>query len=914
MKKFFILALVCSAWCHLRAAVPLPAKDWIWIEAENPSAGNFPAPKDNPYRPGEFWESDPLSGGDWIGMKWTRFEEQPFLEYTFDAPAAETYQLYARKFFTFGNFRWKIDGGSWHETAISDSVPLDAVPFRETSERVSLDWFFMGGVAMEKGRHTLRVEPLAPNRVPAVEPPAFEPLAYDAFLFTPSPFIPKGKLKPGERYDVQSAEGFSMEPAPDSFRASPIDWRSLNEDFAGQNGGLVITDGRLEFRDSRAPVRLLGVNIGLGAFANAGSVDSLARFLAKKGFNLARFDLSYVIFGARGESGEIQLKTDAAQFDLLLRAIQALKENGIYTAITWDVRGSRDVLTEVWGELALPPDGRATVMRRSICPLLYFDPSLQNEYRKVWKSVLDAKLPDGGRLGADPALAFLTINQQASIFSEAFSPYEMVPPEQMPPIEKAFAKWLPGRMGGKSLASILKEWGGEAIRGDQPDDGRVGLLGSTQMAARRDARASDTARFLAETQAGFFKSMAGYLKDDLGYRGLVSTSNKLTGAPGALGWINAWSQEGGDFTERHGNFLPQFEERYGIWNAGTGSRYQDRSALRFDPLPRRKASRFDLPIRSLSYDDKPVFFTEMSWAMPNRFRSEMPLLATTLASLQQVPVLAFASISTSYWLGAATGDRTPFFTAATMGQMPAFAYAFRNGLLPEGPVVATLSMTEKSLFSMKPRALSENFDTQIDASLFDETTPPKGSPNPALWTTGRINVRLGAAPDSLESTPAGTITDSSIQAAGGCVKWDYKNGLFLVDAPSCKAAGGFLKKAGRIALGGIEIESDMEYGVICLVALDGQPVSSSKQILVQVFSEESNSESYAEGNPLKTIWSIGRPPTLAKNFSGQIRFLRPDADALVAHALDDNGYKTLTTGVGANLKLLPATMYYLIEK
>ena len=111
MKKFFILALVCSAWCHLRAAVPLPAKDWIWIEAENPSAGNFPAPKDNPYRPVEFWESDPLSGGDWIGMKWTRFEEQPFLEYTFDAPAAETYQLYARKFYTFGNFRWKIDGG-----------------------------------------------------------------------------------------------------------------------------------------------------------------------------------------------------------------------------------------------------------------------------------------------------------------------------------------------------------------------------------------------------------------------------------------------------------------------------------------------------------------------------------------------------------------------------------------------------------------------------------------------------------------------------------------------------------------------------------------------------------------------------------------------------------------------------------
>ena len=914
MKIFPIIALVCTGWFHVRADTnPLPAGDWIWIEAENPSAGNFPAPKDNPYRPVEFWESDTLSGGDWVGMKWTQNDKQPFLEYTFDAPAAGTCQLYARKFFTFGNFRWKVDGGSWHESEHPDRVPLDAVPFRETSERVSLDWFCMGGVAMEKGRHTLRIEPLVQDRVRPPGSPPFEPLAYDVFLFTPGPFNPRGKLKPGERYDIQSAEAFSMEPTPDLFRTSPIDWRPLNEDIAGQNGGLAITDGRLVFRNSREPARLLGVNIGLGAFSNAGSIDFLARFLAKKGFNLARFDLSYATICTRGESGEILLKTDAGQLSLLLRAIQALKENGIYTALTWNVPSSRNFLAEVWGEPVAATDGRTTVMRRSICPLLYFDPSLQDQYRKVWKSVLDAKLPDGGRLGSEPALAFLTINQQASIFSEAFSPYEMVPPEQMLPIEKAFAKWLSARGGGE-LATILGGWASEVVRGDQPDDGRVGLLGVAQMAARRDARARDTARFLAETQAGFFQSMTGYLKSDLRYRGLVSTSNKLTGAPGTLGWINAWSQEGGDFTERNGSFLPHFEEYYGIWNASTGSRYQDRSALRFDPLPGREAARFELPVRSLAGPEKPVFITEMSWPMPNRFRSEMPLLSTTLASLQQVPVLAFHSISSSYWLGAISGDRMPLFTAATMGQMPAFAYAFRNGLLPEGPVVASLAISEDSLFSMTPRMLSENFDTQLDASFFDETTPPKGSPHPALWTTGRINVRLGAPADGFETTPAGTITDSSIQAAGGCVKWDYKSGLFLVDAPLCKAVGGFLKQAGRIALGGLEIASDMDYGVICLVALDGQPISSSKRILVQVFSEEANSESYAEGNPVKIIRSIGRPPILVKNFSGQIRLLRPDADSLVVHALDDNGYKTFAAGIGGDLKLLPSTLYYLIEK
>ena len=917
MKNFPArLALLLLVFLSVRFAragdAPAVGDGWIWIEAENPSAGNFPAPDANPYRPVEFWENDLLSGGAWIGMKWTPADKPRFLEYTFVVPEAETYHLYVRKFYSFGDFRWKIDGGAWHEAGQSQHVSLDEVTYRESDERISLNWYYMGRDEIGKGRHTLRVEPVAHKAADSTAD--FEPFAYDAFLFTTSPFDPSGKLKPGERYGVQTAKAFSIEPGQDGFHASVIDWRALNEAFAGQNGGLGIEEGKLVFRDTHAPARLLGVNARLKAFANADSLVSLPRFLAKKGFNLVRFDLADAVAASRGEPGEIVLKPDPKMLDLLLRAIQALKENGIYSALTWNVKNSGTLFAEIWGVQPAGSDGRVRERNNSLAPILYFDPALQGTYRMVWKSVLDAKLPGGGRLGSDPALAFVTLSQQDSIFSESFQPYATLTPAQMLPLERSFAKWLPARTGGKDLASILKEWGGEEVRGDQPDEGRTGLLGTAQMASRKDPRARETARFLAEAQAGFFKSAADYLKNDLQYRGLISTSNKLASPAASLGWINAWSQSDGDITERHGNFLTHFEQNYGIWSAGIGARYQDRSALRFDPIPGHEDSRFDLPNRSLSYAGKPVFFTEMSWPMPNRFRSELPLLATTLASLQQVPVLAFNNITSSHWLNSLSADRTPAFTQATMGQMPAFAYAFRNGLLPEGPIVATLDLTEDSVFSMRPQVLDENADSQLDASIFDPPARSPDAPHPALWTTGRIVVRLGAGSDSFEAKPAGSITDSLVEAADGTVRWDYKNGLLLVDAPSCKAAGGFLKKAGRIALGGIEIASDMEYGVICLVALDGQPVSSSKKILVQVFSEEANSESYADGNPIKTIRSIGRPPILAKNFSGQIRFLRPDADALVAHALDDNGYKTFTAGIGGDLSLLPTTLYYLIEK
>lgn len=889
-----------------------PADDFIWIEAETPSAGNFPAPKDNPYRAREFWESDVLSGGDWIGMKWEDSSMQPFLEYTFDAPRSGLFQFYARKFYAFGNFRWKIDDGPWEHNPASDRF-LDSVPFRENEERIRLNWFHIGAAFLTQGRHTLRIEPLSPKES-GIPPHKYTPLAFDVFVFTPEPFLPNGKLKPGERNDVQTTSAFSMEPPADKFSPSGIDWLCLNGSFAGGKGVLALKDGRLVLRDSGDPVRLLGMNINIRAFANADSTTTLPRFLAKKGFNLARFDLAEVISASRTDAGQIRFQFEAAALDQLLHAIQSFKDNGIYTALTWNMKGSHGLLPLLWGENPVNADGRIQELRRSFSSLLYFDPSLRQSCREIWKTVLDARLPDGGRLGDEPALAFVTLNQQDSLLSESFAPYQTAPPEQMLPIEKAFAKWLASRPGFTDFPTLLKTWGGTPVKGDNPDEGRIGILGPAELATRPDTRSRDTAQFLAETQAAFFENMVSYLKNDLHFRGLVSTSNKLAENASVLGWINAWSQSAGDFTERHGNFLTHFEENFHIWNTSAGARYEDRSALRFDPLRGQETSRFNLPMRGLSIAGKPVFLSEISWPTPNRFRSEMPMLATTLASLQQIPVLAFNSLFTPYWQTSLTADRTPAFTPATMSQMPAFAYAFRMGLLPSGPVIATLDLTKDSAFSLRPQLLDENADTQLDAAQSAPGLLPDGAPHPAIWTAGRINVRLDATADRFEMTTPPAITDSSVEAAGDRVRWDFQTGLLVVDAPACKAVGGFLNRAGLIRFGGLEITSPMEYGVICLVALDGQPLESSKKILLQVFSEEANSGAYADGGTLKTIRSVGRAPILVKNLSGTVRFLRPDADSLIATALDDNGYKTLTAGIGSELHLLPATIYYMIEK
>ena len=80
--------------------------------------------------------------------------------------------------------------------------------------------------------------------------------------------------------------------------------------------------------------------------------------------------------------------------------------------------------------------------------------------------------------------------------------------------------------------------------------------------------------------------------------------------------------------------------------------------------------------------------------------------------------------------------------------------------------------------------------------------------------------------------------DKTITSSTGEIRWDYGNGFVTVNSPRSQAATGFLAKAGLIKLGDITIESHNEYGTIHVISLDGEPLSRSKKILIQAFTEE----------------------------------------------------------------------------
>jgi hypothetical protein len=136
-----------------------------------------------------------------------------------------------------------------------------------------------------------------------------------------------------------------------------------------------------------------------------------------------------------------------------------------------------------------------------------------------------------------------------------------------------------------------------------------------------------------------------------------------------------------------------------------------------------------------------------------------------------------------------------------------------------------------------------------------------------------------------------------------------------INAPKAQGVSGALKEAGVTKLPDLAIESPMELGHIVAVSLDDQPLASSRKILLQVMSEEKTSDFRTEpaSNRTLRIVNVGHDPWLVRNLEGTVRFTRPDAAQLKVMALDLAGNPTHDTTSGAEIRLRPKTMYYLIQ-
>ncbi|MCS7254789.1 MAG: hypothetical protein RMK18_12410 [Armatimonadota bacterium] len=857
---------------------------WVWWEAERVAATNFPSPERNPFAPLNEREAAVLSEGRWIGIT-GKYAETPFLEYEVTVPQTADYHFFVRKFWKHGPFRWRFDDQPWQEVPFEVSL-LDSEELRTF---IVANWIYAGQVHLTAGKHRLRIEQT--NKEGAA--------SYDCFLLINYLWVPKGKLKPNEKAKVQIAGWSPFDPDGDVFAQSPIDLRALNEKFAGEEGFIAVKGDRFIHSKTGEPVNFWGVNAGPDIVRLPKPfVDYLARHLAKLGVNIVR------VHGSVWQREDIR-KIDAEYLDKLFYFITAMKRHGIYTGLS--------IYFPLWLRLSEQRDGFSGYKDQHPFALLFFNREFQDIYKGWWRTLLTTPNPYSGTpLKDEPAVAYVELVNEDSYLFWTFN-YNNVPAAQMELLEREFAGWLERKYG--SLDEALKAWKGRKHQRDDFSQKRVGFLHLWEIFNQRDKRCQDTAEFLTKHQRDFFATMVNFIKGELGYKGLVVCSNWITADERTLGPLDKWSNLVGDFMDRHGYFGGTHKGERAGWAISVNDLYSDRTAL---TLPQYEKS-FSLPVMDICYNNKPSIISEVNWTPPNRFRAEFPVLCAAYGALQGSDGFFFFALSGPFWQR--TLSKFAIQTPTVMGQFPACALIYRKGLLKSADAVVKVEANLTDLFALKgvPVLAPINLD-ELRAKDIPEGGRVKveqlPSIDPLAFFVGQVALNIAEQVGAYEVADLSRFIDRDRQvvtSATGELVWDYGQGILVLRSKMAQGAVGFLGRVGRIELPDLIIEFNGEYGSILAVAMDDQPIRTSRRILVQVVTEEQNNgwQTAQEGNLLRII-QLGAAPLFVRQFSCTIMFRRNDASKCQVIALDTNGYPLKNIGNAARFSLIPEVLYYLL--
>jgi hypothetical protein len=871
---------------------------WIWVEGEKPTV--------NQMNRHPWWydqvKKDQFSGGDFI----SNFDEKKAgeAEYKFKADTAGDYEFWVRANPLMAKLSYSLNGEA--ETGIDlnqekrgeTNVAADGKP-----DLRFLAWSKVGKVKLKSGENVIRFRMTSQNSHHGY---------LDCFVLSTEPFQPRGLLKPDQLADetrnlaAESKGWLPFDPKPDSFAAnSGINLRFLNEKFAGEHGFITVTNGEFVRSADGQPLRFWAVN-GPPHDLKGPALRECARMLAKRGVNLVR-----IHGGIFDENGEPDLNKARQAMEI----VEAMKAEGIYSHFS------------IYFPLWLRPKAGNVWLKgyngsKHPFAALLFNPEFQEQYRKWWTALLTTPNPATSKtLLEEPAVAALELQNEDSFFFWTFSE-ENIPDPQLSLLEKQFGDWLTKKYG--SLSEAFQQWNQVKVKRDAPAEGRVGFRPLWAMFNEKRPRDQDTVRFLVELQSRFYRETIVFLRK-LGFKGPITPSNWTTASPEVFGPLEKLTYTTGDFLDRHGYFSCNHKGDSAEWSVRNDHTYSDRSAFRFDPEVPGKPKLFVHPAMDVHYDNKPSMISEITWNRPNRFRTEAPIYLAAYGALQHSDAIVQFALDGAHWNVKPGFWMQPWtlMSPAMMGQFPAAALIYRKGLVTTGETLARVALNTNDLLQLKGTPLPQ--DAALDELRLKDIpagteVKPGGRIDPLIHYAGRTDVVFTNGPGAVKladlrpwiNHAAQTVTSSTRELV-----LDYGKGVLLMNAPRAQGAAGLLKNAGgNVKTADLSIQTDLEIGAVIAVALDDQPLLTSTRILLQVMSEEKNSNFTTEtvSPGVKKIANVGTDPWMFREIRGTVAFSRSDAAKLRVTPLDFNGYPVGNSATGDEIKLQPGTLYYLIQK
>ena len=355
--------------------------------------------------------------------------------------------------------------------------------------------------------------------------------------------------------------------------------------------------------------------------------------------------------------------------------------------------------------------------------------------------------------------------------------------------------------------------------------------------------------------------------------------------------------------DRHGYFGGKHDGPRANYSVSKGDTFTDRSGLT-DPE--------ELPIQINQVENYPHIISEIGWTNPNRFKAEFPFLCATYGSLQGMDGYFLFALNSAHW---ETGvKKFPFSVPTILGQSPANALIYRNGYIKEAKPIVQESLGLKDLYDFKGAAA-------VTAPNTDPVRNPGRKTHritnidPLSFYVGKVTRRFTPGTTRRSIKNIGKYIDREkriVKSNTGELTWDYGQGVVVLNTPCAQGAAGFLRRADRIALKDIEIESENEYAVLLAVSLDGAPLSKAKEILLQVGTEEQFFGWKTSGHEIR---DLGGLPINVRNTRITVTFRKGKRFQEIA-ILDANGHVRSvqpTTSSGSKLRLvLPADSLYTI--
>lgn len=903
-RSILLLALALSA------NISLSALNYVWIEGEDYTDSSHDV--DGRFKPENDAQAALFSEGKWLNGVYEDMEEgEAFAEYEFNVEKTGNYTFYMRKFWHHGPFRWKIDDGKWNVIDYSPNF-IDEVNIRRFVEAT---WVEAGSTDLSRGEHTLRIEMLKR------EHNISRGFGIDAMIFSDMYIQPKGKTKP-EDQEAKAMEGmFAFDPPPEGFEDDSVfDLSYLNEDVAGQDG-YMYADGEDLYLGSGEKVRLWGVNLENKSLGYP-TLKHMAKLYAKRGVNIVR--LFWPLF-QRSSPDEI----DAIDENLLQSyhsAIAAFKEEGIYIKITPYFHSWMTVKKAwEWEQYDMTHTGHMTL-------LLFFVEKFQKVYKARVKKLMNTVNPRTGlSLAEDPALAVFQIQEEDSFFysfhpimlkskfAEDFSQlYGEFLLDKYGSVEAIYDSWdmnpddikavhdYEKRKKAYDKAIAKGEWWAQNPAftfSDRPEEKTFGFVSTMHLAKIHNAkgvseqRIADQLEFFRTLMLDFNTEMRKFLREEIGYQGMISSCNWKGGQEANLYDLERSTYLNDDVIDKHHYFAVPHndpDQDHGkVLDVEERDSYSHISAL-------SKPGALPGPVYK-QVRGKPAIISAGGWNAPNKYQPESPLIVSAYSAMTGVAGFMWAE---SFFPGFNATMRKRLVEApSVLGQFPAAALIYRKRYVQEAGDVVIEKRSLQSMYQRDESRIGESMGYAPNSDYKYEFGVYKAEDalSPLSFLVGKVKFEVtnfnNLWQDELMLDMLIDKQQGYVESLTGELRLYWRDLYSTINTPKAQGVVGQFK-GKEIELADISIESENEFAGVVAVSLDDKPLSESSKILIQAMTEFRPYGWAEEPNTFQVdfqdpdfeghkIISIGNSTANVKKVRVTVNF---DDSFDEAYGLDENGY------------------------